>query len=164
MTLARTTTPGGRRGACHAPHAAGSHMGRAPKLRSASSASVSATPVFAVALDMSDVGTGCELAPPPHKADCTLTLLVLVNLDRGEEGEGSEDDEKEDGEKEEREQDEEEEGPGGEGGGDEDGAERVYAKVPARVGAASAAEGELARIEAEKEAEEEGEDEEEEEE
>ena len=114
---------------------------------------------------MSDVGTGCELAPPPHKADCTLTLLVLVNLDRGEEGEGSEDDEKEDGEKEEREQEEEEEDPGGEGGCDEDGAERVYAKVPVRVGAASAAEeGELARIEAEKEAEEEGEDEEEEEE
>jgi hypothetical protein len=164
MTLACTTTPGGRRGACHAPHAAGSHMGRAPKLRSASSASVNAAPVFTVvALDMSDVGTDCKLAPPPHKADCSLTLLVLVSLGHGEEGEGSEDDEKEDGEKEEREQGEKED-PGDEGGGDEDGAERVYAKVPARVGAASAAgEGELARIEAEKEAEEEGEDEEEEE-
>jgi hypothetical protein len=58
MTLARTTTPGGKRGACHAPHAAGSHMGRAPKLRSASSASVNATQVVAVALDMCDVGAG----------------------------------------------------------------------------------------------------------
>ena len=146
MTLACTTTPGGRRGACHAPHAAGSHMGRAPRLRSASSASVNATPVFAVALDMCGVDTGCLLAPPPHNASCTLLLTVPVSLGHGEEGEGSEDDEKEDGEKEEREQ-EEEEDPGGEGGGGENGAERVYAKVPARVGAASAAEeGELARI------------------
>ena len=96
MTLACTTTPGGRRGACHAPHAAGSHMGRAPKLRSASSASDNAAPVFTVvALDMSDVSTDCELAPPPHRVDCSLTLLVLVTLRRGEEGGGSEDDEKE---------------------------------------------------------------------
>jgi hypothetical protein len=80
-------------------------MGRAPKLRSASSASVNATLVFAVALDMSDVGTGCELAPPPHRADCSLTLLVLVNTGRGEEGEGSEDDEREEEEEEEEEED-----------------------------------------------------------
>jgi hypothetical protein len=105
MTLACTTTPGGRRGACHAPHAAGSHMGRAPKLRSASSASDNAAPVFTdVALDMSDVGTVCKLAPPPHKADCSLTLLVL-----GEEGGGSEDDEREEEEEEEEEKDDDEE-------------------------------------------------------
>jgi hypothetical protein len=49
-------------------------------------------------------------------------------------------------------------------GGDEGGAERMYAEVPARVGATSATEeGGSARVEAEKEAEEEGEDEEEEE-
>jgi hypothetical protein len=84
-------------------------MGRAPKLRSASSASVSAAQVFTVvALDMSDVGAGCELAPPPHKADCSLPLLVLVNTGRGEEGEGSEDDEREEEEEEENEEEEEE--------------------------------------------------------
>ena len=88
-----------------APHAAGSHMGRAPKLRNASSASVNATPVFAVALDMCGVGTDCLLAPPPHRAGCSLTLPVLVNLGHGEEGEGSEDDEKEEEEYEEEEED-----------------------------------------------------------
>jgi hypothetical protein len=86
-------------------------MGRAPKLRNASSASVNATPVFAVALDMCGVGTDCLLAPPPHRAGCSLTLPVLVNLGHGEEGKGSEDDVKEEEESEEEEEDDDDARP-----------------------------------------------------
>ena len=50
MILARTTTPCGRRSICFAPHADGSHIGRAPMLRIAASASVSATSELVVAL------------------------------------------------------------------------------------------------------------------